>query len=173
MLVFPILFTNRLQLRKIEIDDVPALLKYGNNKRIADRIVNIPHPYDEPQAVFRIAYVNKGFKQKSHFCFAMVLKSSGELIGEISLHLQHDKAELGYWLGEPFWNQGLTSEAIAAVLKFGFERLALQQIYANCHLENVGSWKVLEKNGMLRGGSLGETLNYSISQKEHIKISQA
>lgn len=121
---FPVLYTNRLVLRKILVEDVPALLKYANNRNISDWIVNIPYPYEEPNAVFRISYAVQGFKSKQRYVFAIILKSQGELIGEISLHLWGSKveAELGYWVGEPFWNQGIATEAIEAVLRFEIGR---------------------------------------------------
>ncbi len=58
MQVFPELDTNRLKLRKIVLEDVPALVKYANNKEVAKNILNIPYPYHEPDAVFRIRYVH-------------------------------------------------------------------------------------------------------------------
>jgi [ribosomal protein S5]-alanine N-acetyltransferase len=141
MLVFPLLHTKRLTLRKIAIDDIPALLKYGNNENISKYVLNIPFPYREPDAVFRISYVVRGFNEKSRFVFSIVLKETDELIGEISLHLHPDKndSEMGYWLGEPLWNKGLMSEAIEAVVKFGFEKLDLELIYGECHAENIAS----------------------------------
>lgn len=164
---FPTLYTARLILRKITIDDIPSLLRYANNRKIADRIVNIPYPYEEPTAVFRISYVHQGFKQQSRFVFAIILKEQQELIGEISLHLDRNKqgAELGYWLGEPFWSQGLTKEAIAAVIKFGFEQLQLTTISASCDEDNIASHKVLEHNDFKLAPSNGKTMVYYIEKQ--------
>ncbi|NET34779.1 MAG: GNAT family N-acetyltransferase [Cyanothece sp. SIO1E1] len=164
---FPTLYTTRLILRKINIDDIPALLKYANNPKIADRIVNIPYPYEEPTAVFRISYVHQGFKQKSRFVFSIVSKEEQHLIGEISLHLntRKDGAELGYWLGEPFWNQGLIKEAIEAVTQFGFQELKLMSISASCDADNIASHKVLEHNAYKLAPSHGKTLIYHIEKQ--------
>lgn len=164
---FPTLYTSRLILRKITIDDIPALLKHANNPKIADRIVNIPFPYEEPTAVFRISYVHQGYKQKSRFVFAIISKQEQELIGEISLHLDRSKegAELGYWLGESFWNQGFTKEAMAAVLQFGFEQLKLVTISASCDEDNIASHKVLEHNGFKLAPANGKTRIYYIEKQ--------
>lgn len=167
MLVFPELNTSRLKLRKIEVDDIPALVKYANNKKISDYILNIPHPYQEPNAVFRISYVVQGFKAKTRFVFAIILLERAELIGEISLHLDPNNpiAELGYWVGEPFWGQGIATEAIAAVLKFGFGRLDLSLIYATCHVDNPASEKVLANNGMTRHIVEGNVSQYRLTKE--------
>ncbi|MEO0899857.1 MAG: GNAT family N-acetyltransferase [Bacteroidota bacterium] len=166
---FPILFTPRLTLRKIQYEDVHSLLKYANNKIISDRIVNVPSPYREPEAVFRIAYVAKGFKNKTHYCFSMITYEKEELIGEISLHIEepHEKAHLGYWLGEPFWNQGFTTEAVEAVLKFGFEKLGLELIYASTVKENVASQRVLLKNGFIQQDQEGKLLVFVIRKENY------
>ena len=129
-IVFPLLKTERLKLRKLLIDDIPSLVKYANNKKISDQIINIPHSYGEPDATYRIAYVNQGFLNKSRFVFAIADILSNDFIGEISLNLQSNSAqsEIGYWIAEPFWNKGFATEAIKEVIKFGFEKLKLTSI---------------------------------------------
>ena len=157
MLVFPLLKTKHLRLRKIQIEDIPSMVKYANNKEISDQVLNIPYPYDEPTAVFRISYVVKGFETKSKFVFSIILISTEEFIGEIGLHLDSggNFAELGYWLGQPFWKQGLMTEAVEAVIKFGFEKLMLNTIFANCKEGNTASQKVFLKNGYKIGKTTG------------------
>lgn len=166
---FPELNTNRLKLRKLTIEDVPSLVKYANNKKVSDNILNMVHPYQEPDAVFRISYVFNGFKNKTRYVFAIVLKERNELIGEISLHLNNtgNMAELGYWIGEPFWGKGFATEAARAVLQFGFSRLALDCIYATCNAENEGSWAVLLNNGMIKDKTNGSILQYSMTKQEY------
>jgi len=69
-----------------------------------------------------------------------------------------NRAEVGFWLGEPFWNQGFVAEALELVLRFGFETLGLQKIYAIHLTKNPASGKVLQKNGMIREGKLVDHL---------------
>lgn len=166
---FPQLDSPRLSLRKIQPDDLPALVKYANNKKIADQIVNIPYPFREPQAAFRIGYVLKGFKNKTYYVFAIIHKERNELIGEVSLHLM-DKHQahgnLGYWIGEPFWNQGIATEAIRAVIQFGFQQLDLDLIYGDCYESNLASQKVLTKNGMVKHAKNGRILLLRLTRSD-------
>lgn len=166
---FPQLYTQRLKLRKLQVEDIPSLIKYANNKKVSDYILNIPYPYQEFDAVFRISYVHNGFKTKARYIFSIIVKETDEFIGEISLHLDKQKpvAELGYWIGEPFWKNGFVTEAIQTILQFGFEKLNLELIFATCDKENIGSVRVLEKNGMQRKGSGGSILQYVIRQEEY------
>jgi ribosomal-protein-alanine N-acetyltransferase len=173
--VFPELNTNRLKLRKISIEDIPSLVKYANNKKISDNVLNIPHPYGEPDAVFRISYVVQGFKSKARYVFAITFQKSEEFIGEIGLHLDRQKniAELGYWIGEPFWGKGLATEATKAVLRFGFEKLSLNMIFANCHVENKASENVLLNNGMKKTGINGHVVQYRLTNEDFEKQTRA
>lgn len=168
MEVFPQLHTNRLTLRKLGVEDTPSLVKYANNKKITEHILNMPYPYQEPDAVFRISYVHRGFKAKTRYVFAVIFKESGELIGEISLHVDSSRniAQLAYWLGEPFWNKGLATEATGVVLKFGFEQLHLDMVYAECLLENKASQKVLVNNKLIKAGTSGSVVQYRITKQE-------
>jgi RimJ/RimL family protein N-acetyltransferase len=162
MLAFPTLHTPRLCLRKLEPEDIPSLLRYANNEKITAYVLNIPYPYREPDAVFRISYVVQGFKTKFRFVFSIINKATAEMIGEISLHLDARKplAQLGYWLGEPFWNKGIITEAIGAVLQFGFNDLQLETVLAICDRANGASARVLAKNGFEKTGETGDLLQY-------------
>lgn len=104
MQYFPTLYTERLILRKIQVDDIPFLIKHGNNKKISDYVLNIPYPYREPDAAFRIKQATDVFKSNTRYLFAIVLETTGEFIGEISLHLDRNQttAHLTYWVGELF-----------------------------------------------------------------------
>lgn len=169
---FPELYTGRLELRQLQADDIPSLVKYANNKKISDYVLNIPHPYHEPDAVFRISYVLQGFKTKARYVFAIIWKDTDEFIGEIGLHLdgKGNIAQLGYWVGEPFWGKGIATETIGAVLKFGFEKLGLEMIFATCYADNIASAKVLLKNGMKEDNKNGSIIQYSITNTTDLKL---
>ena len=168
MTIFPALRTARLTLRRLQVEDVPSLVKYANNRSISDHILNIPYPYGEPDGVFRISYVLQGFKSGQRYVFAIIMNERDELIGEASLHLHgsHGAGELGYWVAEPFWGQGIGTEAVAAVLAFGFTELGLEMIYATCHVDNAGSEKLLLKNGMVKSGQSGNVMEYRMKAAE-------
>lgn len=159
------LSTEHLILRQIEIEDIPSLVKHANNAKISSRIVNIPHPYREPDATFRLAYVFKGIKNKTHYVYSIIEKSSNSFIGEVSLHLTdkaRSQAQLAYWLGEAFWNKNYTTEAAKTIIDFGFNHLNLKLIYASCSLDNLASERVMQKLGMLKKSSYAKEHFYQI-----------
>lgn len=166
---FPKLYTKRLIITKLSDNDIPLLVKYANNKQISDNIVNIPYPYLEFHALMRMGYVLNGFKEQTRYCFAILLKDSQEFIGEISLHLTDQTkriAELAYWIGEPFWNNGYVSEAIKPVIDFGFNAANYKIIYATCKVDNIASMKVLIKNNMKKFKETSFQLSYKITVEE-------
>jgi len=179
MTEFPELITNNLTLRKIRPSDIPSLLKYCNNKNISDQIINIPYPYLEDDAVFRMNFVLQGFKNKDRYVFAISLKDSEELIGEIGLHLDkgNNSAQFGYWIAEPFWGKGIATEALAAILKFGFETLDLNKIYATHYPDNLASGKVMQNNKMIKEAEMKvhykidevykDVIQYRLTKKEY------
>lgn len=151
-------------LRQLTPDDIPHLLQHVNNPKITDRILNFPYPYEEHHAVFRLSYIYQGFKNGTHYVFAIIFRPEDDEIfaGEISLHLRESRqvAELGYWVAESFWNQGIASEAIAAIVNFGIEKLQLRMIYAECHSSNPASHAVLKKNNFVLNGPENEVVKY-------------
>ena len=156
--LFPEFETSRLLLSPPRVADIPAIVELGNNPNIAKNVFLLPYPYQEKDAVFWIHMADQGLADRSRFIFALRLKPDNLFIGGMGLTLakEHRRAEMGYWVGEPYWNNGFASEAAAAVLKFGFEQLNLNKIYAT-HLDtNPASGKVMTKNGMVREGVLKE-----------------
>jgi len=156
MKTFPELKTKRLRLRNVHINDVPSILKYANNKAISDNVLNIPNPYLEDEVLYWIEMAQQGFKKNVRYAFAINLTENWELIGVIGLSIDkdHNKAELGFWVGEPFWGRGIMTEAAEEILKFGFGKLNLNKIYATHFIDNPASGKVLSKNGMIMEGEL-------------------
>lgn len=159
---FPEINTDRLKLRQIRHSDISSLIKYCNNEKIADQIINIPYPYGESDAIYRMNFVMLGFKNKERYVFAITFKDIDELIGEIGLHLDktNDSAQFGYWVAEPYWGKGIATEALSAILKFGFETLNLNKIYATHYPDNLSSGKVMLNNKMIKEAEM----------KEHYKI---
>ena len=145
---FPVLRTSRLILRGLDPDDLDALVRHANSEKITDNILNFPYPFREPDAAMHLSHAVQGFKRKDHFTFVITMNDVGELIGEVGVHLEgNGTAQLGYWVAEPLWGQGIASEAIGAIPAFAFEELGLRQLYAVVDPENPGSQRVLEKNG--------------------------
>ncbi len=151
---FPRIETKRLILTKIKATDIPKIIEYAGNVKIADMTLNIPHPYEEKDAIWWLNSSNQGFIDKTQCSFGVRIKSSDEFIGGIGLTINesYNLAEFGYWIAEPFWNKGYATEATEALLKFGFEDLNLNKIHASHLIENPASGKVMIKNGMIKEG---------------------
>jgi [ribosomal protein S5]-alanine N-acetyltransferase len=87
--------------------------------------------------------------------FAIVLRENAKLVGAIGFQIDRslNKAELGYWVGKPFWNLGFATEATIAILAFGFDELRLNRIQARYLARNQSSGRVMEKAGMILEGT--------------------
>ncbi len=152
MKAFPKIKTDRLILDQIKITDIPDIVAYAGNVKIVENTRTMPHPYREEDAIAWINMANEGFKAKNNYIFAIRSKENLDFMGGIGLTLdvQNNRAELGYWQAEPFWNQGFTTEAVKGILKFGFEALNLNKIIAVYLTTNEASGRVMIKNGMIK-----------------------
>lgn len=142
-----VLEENAVRLRPFRMDDAGALAALANNKKIWDNVRDsLPYPYSRRDAEY---FINLQRKEKIPATFA--IEYNGNIAGVIGLVRQSDvyrlTAELGYWLGEPFWNKGICTKAVALIVRYGFEKIGLQRIYANVFDFNKASQRVLEKAG--------------------------
>lgn len=140
--------TNRLRIRKFELNDVQAVLEYTADNQVMKYI---------PEGVFTeedaVKFIDANMSDKAEK-FAVVLKDENTLIGHIVFHKyfgQHTY-EIGWVFNPRFQNKGYGSEAAKSVLKYGFEELKLHRIIATCQPENKASYRVMEKIGMRREG---------------------
>ncbi|QKG53238.1 GNAT family N-acetyltransferase [Hymenobacter sp. BRD67] len=152
----PQLVTPRLRLRAFTLADVPRLVVLAGNYEVAKNTLNIPHPYLEEDGRRWVQLTEENYVQQTGYAFAIELLATGELIGGIGLTVERrfDRAEVGYWLGQAYWGQGLASEALAALLGFGFKELQLNKLYATHIVSNPASGRVMLKNGMVKEGEL-------------------
>jgi [ribosomal protein S5]-alanine N-acetyltransferase len=152
----PALRTRRLTLDAPALDDAPELQRLAGAREIADTTLSIPHPYELDHAVAWIEQQRKEAARGRAISFAVRL-SNRTLIGSCGLRdidREHLQAELGFWIGRDWWGKGYAREAAAAVLRFGFETLALNRIYAHHMARNPAAGRVLEACGMRREGLL-------------------
>lgn len=150
----PILTTTRLFLRPFRLEDGAEVQRLAGAKEIARVTLNVPHPYEDGMAQAWIETHAPGWEKDQVAYYALIEQVSGALIGSMHLRINgpHAHAELGYWLGVPFWNRGFATEAARALLGFGFESLELQRIQAS-HLGcNPASGRVMQKIGMQAEG---------------------
>jgi len=148
--------TERLLLRPFALADAPDVQRLAGERAIADTTLNIPHPYENGMAEEWIGTHQAKFDAGELANFAVVLRATGELVGAIGLAIkrEHDRAELGYWIGRPYWTQGYCTEAARALLAYGFTALNLHRIHATYLSRNPASGRVMEKIGMTREGFL-------------------
>src|SRR5687768_15839846 len=154
----PTLDTARLVLRPFTLADAPEVRRYVSERDIAAMTLSIPHPYPDDGAEKWIGTHAAKYGEGWLASFAITERESGALAGAIGLHVEpaHGRAELGYWIGKPFWGRGYATEAGRAVLRFGFETVGLNKIYAAVFIKNAASDRVLRKLGMKWEGRLRE-----------------
>lgn len=150
--------TERLILRPFTVDDAADVQRLAGEKEIADTTLNIPHPYEDGIAEAWIATHEPDFKAGRLANFAITKKDTGELIGAIGLTInkRFNHAEMGYWVGKPYWNGGYATEAARAIITYAFEELELHRVHAHYMTRNAASGRVMEKAGMVREGLLRE-----------------
>jgi ribosomal-protein-alanine N-acetyltransferase len=152
----PTLQTERLRIRPYSEADIPELVRLIGAREVAATTLRIAHPYSEQDAR---AFLELA-KEPDKLWLAITLRADERQIGGIGLRveLQHQHAELGYWLGVSYWSQGYATEAASEVLRYGFEDLALHRIFASHFKQNPASGKILKKIGMRHEGSQREHL---------------
>ena len=151
-----ILQTDRLRLRRFEKEDAPAIQRLAGAFEVFDTTLLIPHPYPDGAAEKFIEMTRADWDKGEQYVFAITLRDTNELCGSMGVKVsrQHERAELGYWIGVPFWNQGYCTEAARALLEFAFVRLKLNSVIAHHFVRNPTSGRVLQKVGMKYEGRL-------------------
>ena len=148
----------KIKIRPWEISDLENLVKYANNWNVAKNLTDaFPHPYTEADGNSFIANAFKGFPIQ-----IFAIDNVGQAIGAIGIHTQTDihqkNAEIGYWLAEPFWGQGIMSDAVKQIVDYAFNTLEIDRIFARPFGTNLASQKVLEKNNFKLEARFEKTL---------------
>lgn len=143
--------TSRLLLDSPTIDDMDRfIIEINSTEDYSKNLFNISYPFTTEQAESWFKTCQKGNINSESIRFAIREKEVGKLIGIIGIHIdkEHKKAQLGYWLGKSFWGKGYISEVLKEVIKFGFEELQLNKIFATHFLFNPASGKAMQNAGM-------------------------
>lgn len=143
-------------LKKWDLKFVDDVLKNANNPKVAANLRNVfPYPYTKEDAESYINFCIDG-DDKKQCTRAIVI--DGHAVGSIGVFIQNDVyekcGELGYWLGENFWGQGIMSEAVKRICRIVFNNYDIERIYAEPYSYNKGSCKVLENAGFTIEGEL-------------------
>ena len=150
----PALHTDRLLLRPHILADAPELARLAGAREVAATTLRIPHPYSVADAEAFISEWQDAADER--VAFAIVLRENFALLGGTGLRVEkeHRHAELGYWIGTPYWGNGYPTEAARAMLRYGFEVLNLHRIHASHFSDNAASGNILRKIGMKHEGRL-------------------
>lgn len=181
---FPKIETERLILRQPIAADIPEIITIANDPEVSSGTLNMPYPYLEKNGVSWVNMAYQGFDNGDRFVFAIVLKGTRKFIGGtgFTFNSRFNRAELGYWVGKPYWNKGYTTEALAAIIRFGFKELKLNKFLATYFPHNPSSGKVMEKCGMIKEGELKQhvkkgdqyldLIQYRLTREEFEKLSR-
>jgi RimJ/RimL family protein N-acetyltransferase len=142
------------EVRSLEAGDASSLARHANNRKIWLNLRDaFPHPYTVRDAR---AFIRTAHKDVPERIFAIVVE--GKAVGAIGFTIHRDvervSAEIGYWLGEPFWGKGITTRALKAVTEYAIRTHRLTRIYAVPYEWNPASFRVLEKSGYQLEGRL-------------------
>lgn len=166
-----------ITLRDWQVKDIKSLARNANNKKIWDNLRDqFPYPYTELAAKQWIEIANTD-KPLTNFA----IEYKGNAIGGIGIIKQDDifrkNAEIGYWIGEKYWNKGIASKALKAMIEYAFENFAIIRIYAHVFENNIASLRVLKKchfeeearlkSAVIKNNIIQDCLIYSIIKKEN------
>lgn len=149
--------TLRLRLRPLELSDALEIQKAACKREIADTMISLPHPYPEGEAKRYISRKQKELKAGSSATYVIEKKAGKEFCGLIELReidREHSQGELSFWLAVHAWGNGYMSEALRIIVRYGFETLKLNRLYAYHMLRNPATGRVLQKNGFKQEGLL-------------------
>jgi RimJ/RimL family protein N-acetyltransferase len=147
------LTTSRLLLRPFRLKDWPAIHAYASDPAATRYVPFGPNTTDETIEFVEQSVAEWAKPVMSAFRFVITLRDSGEVIGACNITRipeQDDQATVGYFLNPQRWGNGYATEAVEALIGFGFETAQLAKLIAWCDAENVASWRVMEKSGMRR-----------------------
>ncbi len=165
-------------LRKWKTEDAEVIAKAANNPKIAANLRNtFPSPYSLEDAKW---FVGDCISKEGDGQITRAIEVEGKAAGSIGIFMKDDvyekSAELGYWLSEEYWRQGITSKAVRMICKEAFAAFGLTRIFAEPFDCNIGSRGVLEKagftyegtmrNGIFKNGEIHSYCVYSLLREE-------
>lgn len=166
----PKIETDRLILRRFELLDAQSVFDHWiSDERVTDNRIKPAHK-NVSETIERVAKIVSEYGSNEFCYWAIELKASGELIGEIDLY-NFDNAtencEVSYSLGYKWWNQGYGTEALRAVVEFGFRHMNIHKISAAHNIDNPASGKIMSKAGMEQEGIIRHMIrNYKYQYKD-------
>lgn len=155
---FPQLETERFILRAAEPGDAPAIFRIMSDAQVTRYFGRLPMTAPA-EADEHVQALEQSFREWNGIRWMIAPRAGGALVGSCGfwrLLVPHARAEVGYELAPEWWGQGAMTEALAAILGFGFGTMRLHSVEAQIHPANIGSRRVLEKLGFVREGYFRE-----------------
>ncbi len=142
-----LIIRDKYTLRPLQEGDAPSIAKYANNINIWNNVRDFfPHPYSEDDAE---TFINMVLQKKSIEELAIVIED--EVAGVAGIvpgrDVERISAEVGYWLGEEFWNKGIMTSVVKDIVEYVFENTGIIRLFAPVFEYNHPSMRVLEKAG--------------------------
>lgn len=151
----PVLETPRLTLRRMRPEDAEQMHRYASDPEVARYMLWEPHESLRDSENF-LRFVRERYSRGDPAGWGLEERETGRFMGTCGMQAwrpEHSRAELGYVLAREHWGRGLMTEAVAAVVNFGFERIGFNRLEARCLDGNIASARVLEKVGMIWEGT--------------------
>lgn len=167
-----ILETQRLILRPWREDDAETLFKYASDPEVGPHAGWPPHKnVEESREIIRTVFGGESM-------WAVELKSTREPIGCVgylsaefsNLPIADDEAEVGYWIAKPYWNQGICTEAMKAVVDYCFEVKGFTRLWGDYFPDNPASGRVMEKCGFSDTGRETTCPNLEVDGDRPVRI---
>lgn len=153
--------TEHLILRDMEYSDSEAIFRNINNDR--EVLKYYLAPFQDKLSEDYLRETIDYCRRAERYCWAMVLKETGETIGMMNqcnrMDIYFQNMEIGYAIGRKYWNNGYTTEALVAAMDFLFNQ-GVHKVFCSCLIENGASRRVMEKSGMIYEGLRKEEVYY-------------
>jgi RimJ/RimL family protein N-acetyltransferase len=151
--------TKRLTLRDFKEGDQDSMRKKINNLKVSRYLLVVPYPYTRKDADWWINHCKEKQKEKPRTSYelAITIKPNKKVVGAVGIFKVNSysgTAEIGYWLAEDFWRQGIMTEAASKIIDFGFNKLRLRKIKLPAFAPNIASNALAKKLGFVYEGTL-------------------
>ncbi|WP_377890564.1 GNAT family N-acetyltransferase [Alkalihalobacillus sp. R86527] len=153
---FPTIITERLKLREVKTEDAEDMLIYLSEPDVVKHMGLAPFQ-SIANALDEINWYKSIYNEGTGMRWGLSLKDSDKMIGScgfLNRNAKHSRAEVGFEISKDHWGKGLASEALRAVIAFGFNELELERIEALIEPENHPSQRLVERQGFLKEGLL-------------------
>lgn len=159
-----------VRMRPLDLRDIPKVQRLASAKEIAENTF-VPHPYPPEGAREFVEKARQQWQDDEAYVFAIIERARGVFVGCMGIHPQpaHRRAEVGYWIGLPYWGRGYASAALRLIIGFGFDTLKLNRIAAGHFPRNPASGRVMQKANMTYEGRLRGALWHRDEYRDEVR----